>query len=297
MEILFTLYGGKVKGKFLGPTEDKPNRHMYYIDGKRKRGVTTALGIKDKSQALLSWQREEVVKHLLPKIEEGKKISEKDIVEALYASETTKEKAASLGDDIHAWIERYISHRLNLKGFEDMPEMPENPAVLTGVTSFLEWEATHKVKFLWTEKVVYSKKYDYIGTADFGAKVDGKVCLCDIKTGNGMYNSVRAQTAAYAMADLEDRNTKYDGRWAIRLAKETEVEYQERMALKNKIREMLGKQPNAIEPYVVFEAMFLDEEPGMMEYDFKKGFLTCWDLTEWDGKTDFWKAKNGYNGE
>ena len=172
MEIEFTLYGGKIKGKFLGPTEDKPNRHMYYIEGKRKKGVTTALGIKDKSNALMSWLREEVVKHLLPKFQAGKKITIKDVVEALFASEGTKDKAASLGDDIHAWCERYISHRLKLKGFEDMPEMPENSNVLTGVTSFLDWEAAHKVKFLWTEKVVYSKKYDYIGTADFCAKIN-----------------------------------------------------------------------------------------------------------------------------
>lgn len=293
MEIEFTLYGGKVKGKFLGPTEDKPNRHMYYIEGKRKRGVTTALGIKDKSQALMSWQREEVIKHLLPKIENGKKITSKDIVEALFASETTKDKAADLGDKIHAWIERYISHRLKLKGFEDMPEMPEDSNVLTGVTSFLDWEAAHKVKFLWTEKIVYSKKYDYIGMADFGAKVDGLVCLCDIKTGNGMYNSVRGQTAAYAMAHLEESNSKYDGRWAIRLAKETEKEYMERMALKNKIRELLGKEPNQVPPYQVFEAMYLDEDKGFMKRDFEKGFLTCWELSAWDTETDFWKEKNG----
>ena len=293
MEILFTLYGGKVQGKFLGPTADKPNRHMYYIDGKRKRGVTTALGIKDKSQALLSWQREEVIKHLLPKIEAGKKINEKDIVEALFASEATKDKAADLGDKIHAWCESYISHRLNLKGFEEMPEMPTDANVQTGVASFLDWESKHKVKFLWTEKVVYSKKHDYIGTADFGAKVDGLVCLCDIKTGNGLYNSVRAQTAAYAMADLEERNTKYDGRWAIRLAKETEAEYAVRMALKNKIRGLLGKEPNQVAPYQVFEAMFLDEDKSFMRRDFEKGFLTCWDLSTWDGETDFWKEKNG----
>jgi hypothetical protein len=292
MEIETTLYQGKVKVKFLGPTEDKPNRHMYYVDGKRKTGVTTALNIKDKSNALLSWQREEVVKSLLPKLESGRKLTEKDILEALYASEDTKIKAADLGSKIHDWIERYINHRLKIKGFEDMPEMPDDPQVQVGVTSFLEWEAGHKVKFLWTEKIVYSKKHDYIGKADFSAKVDGIVCLCDIKTGNGMYNSVRAQTAAYATAFQEESNSKFDGRWAIRLAKETEGEYQERMALKNKIRALLGKEPNGIEPYQVFEAKFLDEDKNSMKEDFE-AFLNHWYLYKWDAKTDFWKEKNG----
>lgn len=292
MEIEFSLYKGRVRGKFLGPTEDKPNRHMYFVEGKRKTGVTTALNIKDKSAALVSWNREETVKHLLPLLEAGKKITEKDVVAALYASETTKKKAADFGTLIHDWIERYISHRLKVKGYEDMPEMPDDPNVLTGVTSFLEWESQHKVKFLWSEKVLFSLKYDYIGKGDFGAIVDGIKCLCDIKTGNGMYNSVRAQTAAYAMADFEESKLKYAGRWAIRVAKETEQEYQERMALKNKIRELLGKEPQPVEPYQVFEAKYLDNDKSAMKEDFE-AFLAHWNLYRWDLKTDFWKVKNG----
>lgn len=290
MEIPFTLYKGRVSGKFLGPTEDKPNRHMYYVEGKRKTGATTFLGIKDKSEALKSYVREQTIKHLLPTFEAGHKVSEKELAIALYADERNTAQAADLGTLVHDWCEQYINHRISPKKHA-MPDMPEDAAVALGATSFLQWESEHKVKFLWSEKIVYSLKHDYIGKADFAAKVDGLVCLCDLKTGNGMYNSVRAQTAAYLMADVEECKAKYDGRWAIRIAKETESEYQARMALKNQIRMMLGKDQMEIEPYQVFEAIFLDNEKSALKEDFE-AFLAHVALYRWDSKTDFWKMKN-----
>jgi hypothetical protein len=52
------MYGGKINVRFLGPTDDKPNRHIYMVDGKRKTGVTTIIGIKDKSRPLVIWATE-----------------------------------------------------------------------------------------------------------------------------------------------------------------------------------------------------------------------------------------------
>lgn len=290
-ETPFTLYKGRVQGKFLGPTEEKPNRHMYYVGGKQKTGASTICGVKDKSTALVSWNREETVKHFLPMLKAGKKITERDIVAAVFASEASKTKAADLGTRIHDWCEQYIKHKLGEPGHKQMPEMPEDPNVLIGVTSFLEWEGEHKVKFLWSEKILYSLKHDYIGRGDFGAKVDGILCLCDIKTGNGIYNTVRAQTAAYAMADTEESKIKYGGRWAIRIAKETPAEYAARMELKNTIRKILGQNMREPEPYQVFEAKFLDNEKAEMKRDYD-AFLAMWTVLKWDRATDFWKEKN-----
>lgn len=288
MEINFEMYKGKVKGKFLGPTEDNPNRHMYYVNGKRVPGATTFLGIKDKSAALVSYSKEQTIKHLLPTLIKSGSVNEEQLVQALYEDDRNTKVAKDLGSAIHSWIDDYIKHKLSKKN--PMPEMPEDENILTGVTSFLDWESAHKVKFLWPDKVIYSLKYNYIGKADFGAIVDGKTCLCDIKTGNGMYNSVRAQTAAYAMADTEESKTKYEGRWAIRIAKETKEEYMKRMDLKNRIREILKKDPAPIEEYVTFEAKFLDEEKTAMKEDFA-AFINHVELYRWDQKTDFWKAK------
>lgn len=291
MEQLFTLYKGKISGKFLGPTEESPSRHMYYIEGKRKTGVTTALNIKDKSTALLSWTKEQTASALLDLFAKNAKPPMNDVLDCVFEADRTKDKAADLGSKVHDWCEGYIKHRLKEKGYEKMPEMPEDSNVLTGVTSFLDWEAAHKVVYLWSEKILYSKKHDYIGRGDFAAKVDGEVCLCDIKTGNGMYNSVRAQTAAYAMADTEECGIKYAGRWAIRISKETPEEYTARYALKNKIRAMLHQKEATPDPYVVFESKYLDNEKGFMKRDFD-AFLLHWHLMEWDKETDFYKEKN-----
>lgn len=279
------LYKGKVIVKFF------PDSHQYWVDGKRKSGVTTILGIKDKSTALMSWQGEETAKALFKITEKGLTITNEDIVNAIFAHKKSVDASAELGHQIHKWVENYINHKLKKKGFESVPEMPEDKNVITGVTSFLEWESEHKVKYLWSEKILYSKKYDYIGCGDFGAIVDGKMCLCDIKTGNGMYNSVLAQTSAYAHADTEESGMKYDGRWAIRIAKETEKEYHARMELKNKIKSLLGKKETEVETYKVFDALFLDDEKGAMKYDFEEGFLSHQNLLRWDRKTDFYTNK------
>lgn len=286
---LHSLYNGKISIKFFEES------HQYWVTvggdkAKRKKGVTTILGIKDKSVALMSWQQDQIAGKLIPIVKSGKKLTEENVVQAIFAADTAKNEAADLGKLVHAWVESYIRHRLKEKGHKEMPEMPEDKNVLQGVTSFLEWEAQHKVKFLWAEKVLYSLKHDYIGQADFGAIVDGIICLCDLKSGNGLYNSVRMQTSAYAKADTEESGFKYEGRWAIRVAKETEKEYLARLEFKNEIKRFLGKTEKAVDLYQVFEAKFLDSEKGNMQRDFD-AFLNCLELGKWDSETDFWKEK------
>jgi hypothetical protein len=277
MEILFELYGGKVKGKFLGPTEDKPNRHMYYVDGKRKTGVTTYCGIKDKSPGLVSWATEVYLNHLMECLPNG--IKEEDIIVGWTKHQEFKTKAAAVGDEVHHWVESYIK--------EEKPEMPEQREAQIGVTAFLDWEAANKVKFISSERVVYSKKHDYIGKMDIEAKVNGKLCLLDIKTSNGMYNDFYMQTAAYVMADQEESKRKYHGRWIIRLSKETEKDYIKRMELKNRNRVLRGKEPFDFPEYRVFEPKFLDENSENLKRDFD-GFLAAKKLFEFDKATGFW---------
>lgn len=278
--IEFNLYGGKIKAKFF------PESHQYWVDGKRKTGVTTFIGIKDKSIALVSWATEVGADFLLDKLEKGEVITEKDILEAQDLHRIKKEQAADIGTLIHDWAENYIKYKLKHKGYT-MPDFPEDTNAQIGINAFLDWEKEHDVKFISSERVVYSRKYDYIGKMDIEAKVDGKVCLVDLKSSNGLYNSVRLQTAAYAKADEEERKKKiYEGRWAIRLAKETEKEYLWRMNKKNEKKIKNGKDAVNYPLYKIFEAMYLDDSKGMMEDDFE-GFLAAATLHRWDKKTDF----------
>ena len=277
-EIVSKIYGGKVEIKFFGPTEDKPNRHIYTMNGERKRSTTGIIGLKDKSGALVPWSQEQTAKHLLELLETGTALNEENLVRAVFASDKEKESAANLGTEIHNWCELFIQSQLK-KG--KTPPMPQDKNVIKGTTSFLEWVDSHKVKFLWSEKVLYSKKYDYMGKADFAAIVDGERCICDIKTGNGMYKEVRLQLAAYRQADEEETKQKYAGRWAIQIAKESEEAYQARMMLKNKIKKFLGKKESEVYPYKVFNDKFLDLNKGDYKKDLK-GFLNLAGIQEWD---------------
>lgn len=264
------LYKGKALVKFFGPTEDKPSRHIYTVNGERKTGVTTYMGIKDKSRPLVIWATELARKYLVD-LSNVKVISSEDIEIACKLHAVRKQEAANTGTQAHDWIEQYING--------SNPEMPEDSKVLIAINGFLDWIKEHDVKFISSERVVYSMKHDYIGTLDIEAVVDGERCLCDIKTSNSLYNDVRMQTAAYQMADEEAGTKAYKGRWAIRISKETGEEYLLRMQEKNK---------SDFEPYAAFEAKFFNQKE--LSDDFK-AFLNCKNLFEWNNKTDFYKNK------
>lgn len=290
MEKITKLYKGKVEVKFLGPTDESPNRHMYYVGGKRVSGVTTFLNIKDKSKGLTSWYRDTIGDHLLTKLKNGQKITREDIFEAMVQPDVKKQKAADLGTKIHAWCESYIKHKLKLPGFKTMPEMPEEREVQMGAAAFLAWDAEHKVKYEDSEQLVYSKKYNYVGTLDIRAVVDGKLSLVDLKSSNALYNDVRMQTAAYVHADEEESGRKYKQRWALRLSKYTESEHYERETLKKELKRVMaqfnGKEfkDYTIPEYKVFEAKFIDDE-----HDDFAAFLNAMNLYRWNYETDFYR--------
>ena len=269
----FSLYKGKVQGKFY------PKSHAYYVNGKRKTGVTTYCGMKDKSAGLVSWAVGLFRDYLLELFEAGEKIIEQHILDGAILHEKKKTEAADIGTEVHDWIERFI------KG--ENPDMPERREAQIGVNAFIDWTKANKVKFMSSERIVYSKRYDYIGKMDIEAKVNGKLSLIDIKTSNDIRNDYYMQTAAYVRADEEESDREYRGRWILRVSKETEKEYIARMKKKNDIRVKFGKEPVEFPDYQVFEAKDLDEEDANMERDFK-AFLACKTLKEFEDATGFY---------
>jgi hypothetical protein len=274
-----SLYKDSVKIKFF------PDSHIYMVNGKRKTGVTTFIGILDKSRPLIIWATELAQDHLCDALKAGKEITPELFYEACGLHEVRKTEAANIGTEIHDWCEQYIRYRLKEKGF-DMPEMPERREAQIGVAAFLDWEKEHKVKFVSSERVVYSKKHDFIGKMDIEALIDGDLCLVDIKSSSGLYNTVNMQTAAYAKADEEESDREYTGRWALRVAKETEAEYLAKWEKKNQKRARLEKTPVDVPPYQVFEAKFLDSEENSIDRDYK-AFLSAKALFEWNKATDY----------
>ena len=268
------LYKGKVNIKFF------PDSHIYYVDGVRVGSVTGAIGIIDKSRALIPWAVETTGDFLRERL--GQKLTDEMIDEAVEQHSIKKTQASNVGTKSHEWMEQFV------KG--ENPEMPEDKNVLQAVNGFLKWVDEHKVKFLEAEKLLYSKKYKYVGlmdaTATMGKDKNTKFVI-DYKVSNGLYPGVAYQTAAYMMADQEESGIKYQGRWAIRLSKETEAEYHTRMD--KKMQKYLKKNPDKtaypISPYAPFEARYLDNIEENIERDYK-GFLLAKELNELNSKVD-----------
>ncbi|HPQ42907.1 MAG TPA: hypothetical protein PKZ42_01670 [Syntrophales bacterium] len=182
--------------------------------------VTGATSIVDKSRPLIFWAVGLMRDHLLEIVENGKAILSDNILEASKLHQQKKEEAANKGSEVHNWIEQYINSKL--KKNTEKPTMPKDEQILNGVLAFLDWEKQHKVKFLATEKLIYSKKHNYVGLMDAKAKIDGRVCVVDFKTSSGLYNEMRYQVAAYQGADEEETGEQYTGnRWLIRFDKNT----------------------------------------------------------------------------
>jgi hypothetical protein len=278
MSKTYTLYNGEVQIDF------NESNHSYWLldplnltkagTPKKKRlcGVTTYLSVIDKP-ALIPWAVNTTIDFLrdhLDLLKAGKMTGDQILRLAKSAAQDQKEEAANIGSAIHEWCEKYINHKIDKKN--EFPDMPEDDRIKVGALAFVDWEKEHKVKFLWSEKVVFSKKFGYVGTADIGVEIEGKKYLVDIKTGNGLYPEVRLQTEAYLSALEEESGEVYSGRWALRISKETKKEYDDRIAAKN-------NNYNYPE-YQVFEAVFLDDDPDHRVNDFN-AFKNAYELSSW----------------
>lgn len=206
------LYNKTVTIDFYG--EGKYHYYKNRKTGERIMGVTTATGVVDKSTPLIIWATRLAKVHLLTLLESGQVIQDYHVLEAVELHKVRKQEAGASGTLVHEWAEKYIAG-------ED-PEMPTDEKVLNGVIAFLNWVTEHKVKFLASEMMVYSKKHNYVGTLDAIGKINGKTCLIDFKTSSGVYSEMRYQVAAYQMAYEEQTGKKLTGpRYLARFDKET----------------------------------------------------------------------------
>lgn len=218
-------------------------------------GVTTITHIIDKSAALMQWAANMAVEHIdnhFDKMQEFGITFEELLQAAKYAHKDHKENAADIGSIAHNHIEQYI--RAAIRGsHEDMKfyreTLPEHPQAANGAIAAFDWMDKHSVKWIFTEKKIYSREYNYAGTADGLAWVStcGDRACChrviewpdnefeviaddfeevlavpDWKTSNSIYPEYYYQTAAYARAFAEEYPDKYKApyRFINRLGKD-----------------------------------------------------------------------------
>ncbi|MDQ5987359.1 MAG: hypothetical protein CSYNP_03099 [Syntrophus sp. SKADARSKE-3] len=200
-----SLYGGEVLIDFY------PVSHRYKMAGEKTYliSATACTGIIDKSRFLIPWAVNLAGTFLKQFIENASvnQFSAEELLpvidEALKQHTVKKEEAAGIGDLVHAWAESFAKSQIE---GSPMPEIADDldERVINGINAFLDWITTHEVKFIHSEKLVYSRLYGYVGTADAIAEVDGKKLLIDYKTGRAIYNEHHYQVAGYRGAYEEE---------------------------------------------------------------------------------------------
>lgn len=216
-----SLYNGEVKIDFF------PTSHRYKLSGEKSYliSATACTGIIDKSRFLIPWAVGLAGTFLKQFIEKSSanQFSAEELLpvidEALTQHTVKKEEAGSIGDLVHAWVESFANSMLKN---HEMPEIADDldERVLNGINAFLDWYNQNKITFLNTEKIVYSRKYGYVGKYDAIAVVNAKKMLLDYKTGKAIYNEHFYQVAGYRGA-YEEENGKLDGALILHFDKET----------------------------------------------------------------------------
>lgn len=121
---------------------------------------------------------------------------------------------------IHEWCEKFVKNKI--AGNKAITESPDNEQALKGIQGFMEWNKANKIKYLESERMVYSKANKYIGTFDVAYTLDGKKYLGDFKSAKGIYAEHVFQAIAYVMAYEEEAGANhFDGISILRFDKET----------------------------------------------------------------------------
>lgn len=205
------MYGGKITLEF------EPVKHIYSVNGKRKISVTAVTGIIDKSAPLMGWVAKCMSEYLFEHWDMEKIKTEVDkqnlILDAKRKYRDISKKATNVGSIIHEWIEEWIAGK--------KPELPDSEQAVNGITAFLKWQKESKVKFIESEKILYSKEYNYCGKIDAVAKIDGEEMPVEFKSSNALYNEHRYQLAAYWLAIEEMDKKKFKYGMIIRFNKDT----------------------------------------------------------------------------
>lgn len=190
--------------------------HRYYLGGKSMTGCTTVLGMIAKP-ALIGWAARMASEYVVENLKDLNDLEEV-CEQAKKAHLMERDKAAEVGTDVHAIIEDLIKSAMQINAGVISADMKSE---CKQAQHFIDWTLNHKIKFLESEKQVYSEKLWTAGTYDFKCEIDGKIYLGDIKTSSGIYDRTPlAQCAGYQFMELEQEpDNKIDGRLIINLKK------------------------------------------------------------------------------
>jgi hypothetical protein len=213
--------------------------HAYFLvdpvlgNLKRLAGVTDTLKVIDRSAALVPWGAKMVIEKLLRLIPlKGEDEFHSPMLAPMTLEDFTKiamdaktaprdklETAGDIGHAAHECLEKSIQHAIDHTNgvVLELRELPTEEKAKAAAEAGFSWMNVHKVRWVGTERKIYSKKYGYAGTADGLAWVDscddlsccpekytGHLALIDWKSSNDLHEEYCYQTAAYLHALLEE---------------------------------------------------------------------------------------------
>lgn len=245
----YLFYGGTEKLRF------SPSKWLWVredVEDKLEElnGVTNVVKVVDKSAALMPWAVRKAMQklralaieqHLGPDgcIQMFEAELDKIIAEAKLADKEELEQAGSTGSDAHGWIEQLIKAILSgnaNRELEVLAKLPEDERASNACCGAVEWSVKHNVRYISTERKVYSREHRFAGTMDGLALIDScedKLCcphaftdrlsIVDWKTSNYLYTTYLLQASgAYRHAFMEEfPDQKVEDVWILRLDKET----------------------------------------------------------------------------
>ena len=225
-------------------------QHYYELDGKRLYGVTTVLGVIAKP-ALIPWAVKMAIDYIKEnssgfQMFEGQQtkfyngINDDLLDKAKAAHRKKKEDAGAKGTDAHEIIEGLIKESIAINNGNLVSGLHDNQQV----KNFIDWAVKNQVKFLASEKQLYSESAWVAGTTDMVFEMNGKKYVGDVKTSSAIYPEHFYQMAAYRMMLEEMGETGFDGSVVIRIGKDgkfnEEKDVQYRFDYKTDLNAFLG---------------------------------------------------------
>jgi hypothetical protein len=159
--------------------------------------VTTILGIKDKP-ALVGWAKRETAACAVRNLDVLERMVRSGGAQAAVdwlkrIPDYARDASADLGTAVHLAAEA-IARGQSGPVSEDVA-----PFVAAYRHDFLE---VFRPRFIAVEAMVCSERYEYGGTADAFAEIDGETWLLDYKTGAGVYPDTALQLGGLARAQF-----------------------------------------------------------------------------------------------
>lgn len=243
----YKFYNDEIVLWFYSDTDRHEYVREYGPEEVAQRGVTTILRIIDKSEYLIPWASKKVsekVAATMPLEDRDLDVYTKslplaeflDLLDAAKkAPREILDDAGNVGGQAHQSLEDSIRYAINTNGgrVEKLINIPKDPRAVSCCSAALDWMTKHDVKWVCTERKIYSKEYEFAGTMDgvaFVTACGDPVCcpvhftdalsVIDWKSSNQLSVSYLYQVAAYRAAYVEETNEKVTDAFILRLGKE-----------------------------------------------------------------------------